>query len=370
MTAADATTDTTRTHEPAMTLLETRWNRLALPRWPLVVGPTPLERRDELLRALGLIDDDAELWIKRDDLTHPLYGGNKVRKLERLLGDAIAKDADTLVTTGAAGSHHVLATGLFARRRGLAVHAVLVPQRSTEHVTLDLRAMLGQGIEVHPVARFAAVPAAMAAIAARLRLKGHRPYVIPPGGSSVMGALGYVEAGLELAQQMLEARMLEPDAIVAALGTGGTVAGLAVGLSAAGCLVPIHAVRVTSRKLVRRTMLVAQIRAVVEQLRRSDDRFPRIEELASNLVRIDEDELGDGYGLSTPRAREAIRIAREHDLVLDDTYTGKAFAAVLRLLRDGTCKRVVYVHTLSGAPLAPLVRDAPPIPHRLDRLLV
>lgn len=351
------------------TLLETRWPKLALPRLALITTRTPLEEHEGLSRALSPAGTSASLWIKRDDLTHPLYGGNKVRKLERLLGDAIAQGCDTIVTSGAAGSHHVLATTVFGRMHGLEVHAILVPQPASEHVTLDLRAMLGQGTEIHPVSYLAAVPAATAALLARLKLSGKRPYLIPPGGSNGTGALGYVEAGLELAQQLLERRVPEPDAIVVPLGSGGTVAGLAIGLAAAGCLVPIHAVRVTPRGLVGRAFLLAQIRAAVERLHASDDRFPRIAGVAADLYRIDEDELGDGYGMPTPRARDAMRLGEQHDLHLDATYTGKTFAAVTRLLRDGECERVLYLHTLSSAPLAPLMKDAPSIPHRLDRLL-
>jgi 1-aminocyclopropane-1-carboxylate deaminase/D-cysteine desulfhydrase-like pyridoxal-dependent ACC family enzyme len=351
------------------TLLETRWPKLALPRLPLVSGPTPLELSEGLSRAMGRAEGGVELWIKRDDLTHPLYGGNKVRKLERLLGEAIAQGADTLVTTGAAGSHHVLATTVFGKRAGLDVHALLVPQLASEHVTLDLRAMIGQGAELHPVPFFSAVPAATAALLAKLKLSGRRPYVIVPGGSSGVGVLGYVEAGLELAQQMLELRMGEADAIVVPMGSGGTLAGLVVGLAAAGVASPVHAVRVTPRALVGRAFLLAQIRAAVERLRLSDDRFPRITQPAAALYRLDEDELGEGYGLPTPRARDAIRLAEQHDLHLDATYTGKTVAAVARLFAEQKARRIVYVHTLSSAPLAPLVQGAPPIPHRLDRLL-
>ncbi len=346
------------------TLLETRWSKLTLPRLPLLDGPTPLERSDGLSAAAG-----GEVWIKRDDLTHPTYGGNKVRKLERLLGDALASGADTLLTTGAAGSHHVLATTIFGKRHGFDVHAILVPQPASEHVTLDLRAMLGQGAELHPVSYYSAVPAATAALLAKLKLQGRKPYMIPPGGSNGVGVLGYVEAGLELAQQMLELRMGEVDAIVVALGSGGTVAGLAVGLAAAGVTAPIHAVRVTPKGLVGRAFLLAQIRSVVERLRQSDDRFPRIAGLAEGLYTIDDDELGEGYGLQTPRARDAIRLAEGFGLHLDATYTGKTMAALLRGLREGRTKRVIYLHTLSSVPLGPLVAGAPPIPHRLDRLL-
>ncbi|GAB4204785.1 MAG: pyridoxal-phosphate dependent enzyme [Sandaracinaceae bacterium] len=361
---SDPSRATERSAPGGPTLLETRWPKLALPRLPLVDAPTPLERSEGLSEALG-----GELWIKRDDLTSPLYGGNKVRKLERLLGEAIAQDADTLVTTGAAGSHHVLATTVFGKRHGFSVHALLVPQPASEHVTLDLRAMVGQGAELHPVPFFAAVPAATAALVAKLKLQGRKPYVIAPGGSAGVGVLGYVEAGLELAQQMLEARVPEPDAIVVPMGSGGTLAGLVVGLAAAGVVSAVHAVRVTPRAFVGKPFLSALIRGAVERLRTSDDRFPRITGPASQLYRLDEDELGDGYGLPTPRSRDAQRLAEAHGLHLEATYTAKTLAAVARLFRERKARRIVYVHTLSSAPLAPLLAGAPPIPHRLDTLL-
>jgi cysteine synthase len=239
----------------------------------------------------------------------------------------------------------------------------------------DLRAMLGLGAEITPVSYFSAVPAATAALITKLRLSGKKPYVIPPGGSNGIGALGYVEAGLEIAQQMLERRLPEPDAIVVPLGSGGTVAGLAVGLAAAGFLVPIHAMRVTPRGFVGRALVLAQIRSAIERLRLSDDRFPRILGVSTDLYQIDDHELGEGYGLPTPQARAAMRLAEVHGLDLDPTYTGKTLAGALRLLREGTTasgkkiQRVLYVHTLSSAPLRPLAEKSPSIPHRLDRLL-
>src|SRR5690606_2505385 len=129
-------------------------------------------------------------------------GGNKVRKLEYVLGEAFAKEADTLVTSGAAGSHHALATALFGAEQGFAVHVVLMPQRYSAHVEEQLRAVLAAGAEVHPVRSGALVLPAVQALAARLKLRGREPFVVPPGGSSVAGVIGHVEAGLELARQM------------------------------------------------------------------------------------------------------------------------------------------------------------------------
>lgn len=345
-------------------VLGSRFSKLALPRIELLDGPTPLERNATISNELS-----AEIYVKRDDLTSARYGGNKVRKLEYLLGDAVSKRLDTIVTTGAAGSHHVLATSIFARLHGLDVHAILVPQPATDHVAMNLRAMLAADASLHPVRFYAAVPPFAAALAARLKLEGKQPYIIGPGGSDGVGVMGYVDGGLELAQQLLETRMPELDAIYVALGSSGTLAGLAVGLAAAGVVSPIVGVRVTPRGLVTRALITAQIQATVARLRSEDDRFPKCAGIADSLVTFDENELGDGYGIPTAEAREAKAIAQRGGLTLDVTYTAKTFASLVRAVRAKRQKRVLFVNTLSSAPLDELLRAAPPIPQRLASLL-
>ncbi|MCX7809226.1 MAG: pyridoxal-phosphate dependent enzyme, partial [Deltaproteobacteria bacterium] len=214
-------------------LLCERWPGLGLVQEKLVAGPTPLHLHDSLSKSLGI-----ELWIKREDLSSPIYGGNKVRKLEWLLGEAQAKNAKSIVTVGALGSHHVLATTLFARKRGLEVHALLVPQPWSAHAEETLRLTFSQGAQIHLVRHFVLLPQRAALLVAKLRLQGKAPYLIPAGGSSKVGALGYVEAGIELGWDMIREN-LTPDAIFVALGSGGTAAGLAVGLAVSGCTVPL-----------------------------------------------------------------------------------------------------------------------------------
>jgi 1-aminocyclopropane-1-carboxylate deaminase/D-cysteine desulfhydrase-like pyridoxal-dependent ACC family enzyme len=351
-----------------VSLLFDRWPRLrALPKVPLVDGWTPLEPAARLSDALG-----AELWVKRDDRTAARYGGNKVRKLEHLLGAARAEGADTLVTIGAIGSHHVLATALFGREQGFAVHGVMAGQPASVHAEENARADLCAGAELHPVRAFALVPAAVAALMAKLRLTRKHPYLIPTGGSDRVGTRGYVEAGLELAQQLVtELPGKDPTAIYVALGSGGTAVGLAVGLAAAGVMVPIVAVRVTPRALLPRALLEALAHQVVDDLRATDDRFPQIADLAMANFSIDEDELGEGYAVPTLAATDAIRLARsEGALELDLTYTGKTFAALVKGARGAhRGKRLLYVHTLSSAPMEPLLSGAPPLPPALSRLL-
>lgn len=353
-----------------MSVLSQRWSRLrSLPYVSLGTTPTPLDHSRHLTDALG-----TEIWLKRDDLTggrdvegRPAYGGNKVRKLERLLADAVDRQADTILTTGAAGSHHVLATATYARRLGLRTHAVMVPQKKTPHVESTLRASVDAGVEIHVVPAFVAVAPAMAALTLRLRARGARPYVIGPGGSEPPGVVGYVEAGLELATQLLETRASEPDAVYVPMGSGGTLAGLALGLAAAGVMAKVVGVRVLPQGVVRRAWIASLVRGATERLRAFDDRFPDVTATALENVEIDDHEAGRGYGIPTPSGREAGRLA--HDvggLELDATYTEKAFASLVRAARGPRRgQRLLFVHTLSHVH-----PDAgPPLPARLGRLL-
>jgi len=351
-----------------MTLLSDRWPNLrALPKVSLADVPTPLEPMARLGDAVG-----AEIWVKRDDRTGARYGGNKVRKLEHLLGQAREVRADALVTLGAVGSHHVLATALYGRAQGFEVHALMTGQPRSSHAEDNARAVLNTGARLYPVRSYALVPAALAALVAKLRITRKRVFVIPIGGSDATGVLGYVEAGLELAQQLVtELPGKDPTAIYVALGSGGTAAGLAVGLAAAGVTIPIIGVRVTPKGIVGRTLLSALAHQAVNDIRARADRFPRIAALGMENLIIDDEELGDGYGVPTGRAEEAMRLANaESGLHLDATYTAKTMAALIRDARGPRKgQRLLYVHTLSSAPMAPLLEGAPPLPKDLARLL-
>jgi 1-aminocyclopropane-1-carboxylate deaminase/D-cysteine desulfhydrase-like pyridoxal-dependent ACC family enzyme len=299
--------------------------------------PTPLHALEGLSRAR------AALWIKRDDQTNPTYGGNKVRKLEKLLTDAKARGADRIVTVGAVGSHHVLATAVFARPLGLAVEAVLVAQPRTDGVLENLRADLGLGVEVLPAASYAH---AALRIASRL---GRGAYYIPAGGSNRLGTSGYVDAARELAAQVREGVMPEPDVLVVALGSGGTAAGLAAGLEAEGLRTRVLAVT------------VAEPAWVVERMARSLARRSGSSANGNRSKRLEIERryLGAGYGHATPEGARATIEAAKAGVTLDATYTAKAFAAALDRIAEGREENVLYWHTLSSAAMGPLLRDAP-----------
>ena len=328
---------------------------------PAPLGPLGLGRYPTAIEpAAALSIPGAELWIKRDDRTHEVYGGNKVRKLEWLLADARARGTTRVITAGAVGSHHVLATSYFGRSQGLEVEAVLVPQPRTDHVVETIRAALALGLRATPLRWRSAAP-----LVAFARSLG-RGRFIPIGGSSVVGSLGYVSAARELAAQVRAGEMPEPDLCVVALGSGGTAAGLAAGLAAEHlktevigvCVAePAWATRVLARALTRGCMA----RLCAEGLARAD-----AEALRPHLS-FDDRFLGAGYGHSTPAGDEATTIASRVGLELDPTYTAKAFAAALSHLRAAGESRarssrpavVLYWHTLSSAPLAPLLAGAP-----------
>lgn len=307
------------------------------------------------------------LWVKRDDLTAPLYGGNKVRKLEYILADARARSATRLVTIGAVGSHHVLATTLYGTRAGFAVEAGLVPQPRTDHAAEVVRAGIARGMRALPAGGYVGVASR---VAPRLLARG--TYFVTVGGSSVLGSLGYVQAARELARQVTAGEMPEPDVIVAALGSGGTVAGLAAGLELAGMRAKVVGVVVAEPAWA----VAFRARSLARGCMRRLGARPRRGWLDERLV-IDRRWLGAGYGHATDAGARATEEAARAGLALDPTYTAKTFAAALArveaLQGDPTPKTVLYWHTLSSAPASPLLLGAPDesaLDARVRRLLV
>ena len=300
--------------------------------------PTPV------VRVAELSTEACSLWVKRDDLTHPLYGGNKVRKLGQLLADALRRGAERVVTVGGVGSHHVLATATFARLAGLRVDAALFRQPHSPHVLETLRASLAQGLGAFPVDSYAQAAGLLKAWQAQ------GAYVIPAGGSNHLGTLGIVDAMSELAQQVRDGELPEPDLIVVPLGSGGTVAGLLAGIAVEGLRTRLLAVTVAQPSSVfeRRAGALAQ-ELVTQALR------PQL----LQRLEIERSFIGAGYGHPTPAGQYAARAAAHSGVQLDDTYTAKAFAAALSRVAQGHERTILFWQTLSSAPLDPLLIGAP-----------
>jgi D-cysteine desulfhydrase len=341
------------------------------PRVALAALPTRVDRLPALERRLARA---APIWCKRDDLTSPAYGGNKIRKLEFLLGEAEARGAERLVTIGGVGSHHVLATTLMAQSRGLEVEAVLVPQPWTPHVEDVLRSDVGLALRAFGSAGYASVPWR---IAQRLAAK-RKAFLIPPGGSSITGSLGFVLAGEELAAQIQAGVLERPASIVVALGSGGTAAGLLIGMLRGGLLEPadgapptsLVAVRVVDAPMGSAAATLALSFGIARRLGMQLGR--RTLSRISSALRVVGDQLGEGYGHPTTSGRRACEWARDDGLTLDPTYTAKTFAAVVALARTEP-RPLLYWHTLSAPePFERLVarhRDVT-IPRRLERMML
>jgi 1-aminocyclopropane-1-carboxylate deaminase/D-cysteine desulfhydrase-like pyridoxal-dependent ACC family enzyme len=224
--------------------------------------PTRVDRLEPLCRT------GSNLWVKHDDATNPRYGGNKVRKLEYLLADASRVGARRIVTFGAAGSHHVLATTVHGVAAGFEVAALLTPLPFSEHARGNLRWALQAGLTAYACASLAALPFTLA------RTHRRRDYLVPPGGSSATGSAGYADAAVELARQVRDGELPEPDVIVVALGSGGTVAGLLAGLEETTLRCPVHAVRVVPWPMVSGAWVIALARSVGR--RRGRRRWPAV----------------------------------------------------------------------------------------------
>jgi 1-aminocyclopropane-1-carboxylate deaminase/D-cysteine desulfhydrase-like pyridoxal-dependent ACC family enzyme len=293
---------------------------------------------------------DRLVLVKRDDLCAPGYAGNKIRKLEFLLADARARGATRVITAGATGSHHGLATAYHARRLGLDVSLVLFPQRPTDHVCDVLLMQAGTGAELRWARRMEAVPFGL--WLARQVHRRARPVVVPPGGSNDVGALGYVNAALELAEQVEAGTVPRPDRIHVAAGTLGTVAGMAIGLAWARLDVPIVATRITASLVTNERVLVKLVGATVARLRAGGAAAPE-PTAALRLIELRHDQIGTGYGHATPAGEQAMESFGAAGLRLDATYTAKAAAGLLDCSRDGV---PLFWHTLSAVEPRELLR--------------
>jgi D-cysteine desulfhydrase len=338
-------------------LLASRFPQLAaqLPRLPLGAWPTPVVPAPSLADAVGC----PALLLKDDGPSAPGYGGNKVRKLEYLLADARARGCDAVVTFGAVGSNHVLATALHARGLGLHCHAVLTDQPPSPRVADTLRWHALLGTTLHTAEGLAGSRAVAESVRAAHPRGPDAIAEIPWGGSSPLGAIGFVAAGLELAAQCAAEGQRPPQAIYLPLGTMGTVAGLALGLRLAGLTTTrVVGVQVVPPVVASRDGLAALFAATNALMAQLDAAVPVLDE---PLATIDyrTDCFGDGYAVPTPAATRAVALAADAGLALETTYSGKALAALVadapRL--DPSRGPVVFWVTCNRHPQPPGLAD-------------
>ena len=317
------------------------------PRVFLAHLPTPLERLDRLTKELG----GPEIWIKRDDCTGLSTGGNKTRKLEFLMAEALAEGADTIITQGATQSNHARQTAAFAAKLGLACHILLEdrtgsndPNYNTNgNVLLDHL----HGATTSKRAGGMDMAAEMELVAQRLRNEGRKVYIIPGGGSNPTGALGYVNCAFELVSQAND-RGLVIDHIVTATGSAGTQGGLITGLKAINAGIPLLGIGVRAPR-------EKQEESVFNLAVRTAEKLGCPSVVARGDVVADSSFVGAGYGIPREDTLEAIRLfAQLEGILLDPVYSGKGAAGLIDYIRKGRFtkgQRVVFLHTGGSAAL-------------------
>lgn len=315
-------------------------NLTRFPRLELIGAPTPLEYLPRLSDHLG-----REIFIKRDDTTPLAMGGNKLRKLEFLAADALREGADTLITAGAIQSNHVRQTAAVAAKLGLHCVALLenpIGTRAENYLSNGNRLLLDLfNTQIEMCDALTDPAAQLDELATRIEAQGYRPYVIPVGGSNALGALGYVESALEIAQQCEDA--VEISSVVVASGSAGTHAGLAVGLEQLMPQAELIGVTVSRAVADQLPKVVALQQAVANSL----------ELQAKADIILWDDYFAPGYGTPNEEGMAAVNLlAQLEGILLDPVYTGKAMAGLI----DGiTQKRfkdegpILFVHT-GGAP--------------------
>ncbi len=309
----------------------------ALPYWPLCTMPTPVTEH---------VWNERMFLVKRDDLTSPRYGGNKVRKLAFLLGDLRERGIHRLTTVGAIGSNHCLATAIHAGDAGFDVELRQMPQPVTEHVSANLRHLAATSATL----RLSAGPVGIGVgLALDHAVKTDWAFV-PAGGSNTVGCLGYVDAALELAQQIEAQLCPAPTRIFVALGSGATQAGLVAGLHLARLAIPVVGVRVVPGPWIGARRVAGLANAALKALRQMD-RGVAGDGVEPGDILIDDAQLGAGYGHPTAAGAAAEAVMRDLCLPTDPTYTSKAFAAMMGWLSDGHAGRALFWETLSGAEL-------------------
>ena len=320
---------TPRLHQRFPALTET------LPHLELSERPTPVRELSEL-----------GIWVKEDGAFGAGgWGGNKVRKLEWLIPDAKRRDRRSILTFGGLGTNWGLATALYAREHGLKTALALVDQPIDDHVRAQLARLEASGARIHRTHTKARTVAILPWLVARNASGGRPPYLLPAGGSSAVGVLGYVEAAFEIAAQVEDGSLPEPGHVVVAVGTGGTAAALALGFQLAGLRSRVVGVVVNDQLRLDAPIFVRLARRTAKLLERRGADLPQLR-LEPDMLDLTRDQIGAGYGHPTEAAGRAADLAAKEQLSLDPVYTAKAMAGLSALREEGRLDDpVLFVHT-------------------------
>ena len=317
-----------------------------VPFTPLAELPTPLERLERLSAQAG-----ADIWIKRDGLTHPIYGGNKIRKFEFVFGDVLRTRARAVLTGGGLGSHHTIAAAVIARQLGLQTVCAYYCQPIDEEVRHHLRLTPPLGIEAHFCGDYVGLAVSLLWQYAHWTARTRRlPYFIYPGAPGTLGVLGYVNAAFEIQAQLQRNKTPEPDVIFVAAGSCGTFAGLLLGARLASLTSTISGVSVIEKDVANRPKIARMVNKASRYLHRRDPSIPLIR-IKPEEVDLMDGYLGPGYAHSTAKAEQAVeRVVQAGGPVLETTYTGKAMAALLDHAEQHPGERLLFVDTFAENP--------------------
>lgn len=318
--------------------------------------PTPVEKMENLGEKIG----HPQLYVKRDDLSSDVYGGNKVRKLEFVLADALQKKKHKLITFGAVGSNHVLATVIHGKKLDLKTVAVLFPQPIASYARKNLLCDCSLEAELkHSSSKYLfPITAIIEFLRQRIKTKEF-PYIIPAGGSSHLGIIGYVNAVMELKKQIEEGMLPEPDYIFVPLGTCGTAAGIILGVKICNFKTKIIAVRVVDRIVCNKSKLRSLINKTGKFINNLDSNFPLVKMKKEDLTVLDE-YFGGEYARFTEKGIEAVKLIEETEgIKLEGTYTGKTLAALIDYVKKSDLKDKVFLFwdTYNSVDLSHLVKD-------------
>jgi 1-aminocyclopropane-1-carboxylate deaminase/D-cysteine desulfhydrase-like pyridoxal-dependent ACC family enzyme len=318
--------------------------------------PTPVNKLDKLGQAIGVRD----LYIKQDGLTAQPFGGNKIRKLEFLLGEALQQGAREVMTFGFAGSNHALATAVSANKIGLTGISMLMPQHSADYVRRNLLMSHYANVELHHYPNKLQLSLGVKYQEFRHWLKkGKAPYIIPIGGSTPLGVTGFVNAAFELKTQIEQKELPEPDVIYVALGSAGTAVGLMIGLKALKLKSKIIPIRIVDHNFTSLNTVRELFSKTVDFLYNAAPSFPCLE-LSPDELNIRDEYLGNGYAQFTREGKAAIALMEETEGIrLDGTYTGKTAAALIDDARKQELKDrvVLFWNTLNAQDFSGFIKD-------------
>jgi len=326
-----------------------------LPYISLAELPTPVTKLERLGHEIGL----DHIYMKRDDLSGKVYGGNKLRKLEFILADALRNNTKEVLTFGFAGSNHALATAIYAQKVGMKSISMLTPQPNASYVRRNLLMSYHCGAELNLHRNKKIVRIGTIYQSLRHKLKyGHAPYIIPPGASLPLGAAGFINAAFELKEQIVNGQIPEPDRIYIALGTTGTAVGLMIGLRAANLKSRLIPVRIIDEKFYSEKRFIEHFTETVSFLKSLDPSFPVVE--LTEDIGVVNDFLGKGYAHFTGEGTEALNLMEQNEgIKLDGTYTGKTVAALINDARkqDLRDKVVLFWNTLNSRDFSDIIAD-------------